>query len=57
MDKLIKWMDKHSLTLKAAGKLLGGYSESVVSRWKRGETEVPKAVVLLLNFVPKKGGE
>jgi len=66
MKRLIEWMDKYSLTCKAAGLLLGGYSESVVSRWKRGETHVPKAVVLLLAYVPdevwnhllsQKGGE
>ena len=55
MDKLVKWMDAHSLTCKEAGVLLGGYSESVVSRWKRGETDVPKAVTLLMDFIPKVG--
>ena len=57
MCKLVKWMGKHSLTCKAAGVLLGGYSESVVSRWKRGETKVPKAAIRLMDFVPSKGGE
>jgi hypothetical protein len=51
MEKLNKWMTKNKLTLKRAGEILGGYSESVVSRWRRGEVEVPKAVVLLLDYV------
>ena len=56
MEKLDKSMTKNKLTLKRAGKLLGGYSESVVSRWRRGEVEVPKAVVVLIDFMPNVKG-
>ena len=43
-----EWVQGNGLTLKQAGSLLGGYSESVVARWMRAETAIPKAVNVLI---------
>ena len=54
MEKLNKWMTKNKFTLKRAGEILGGYDKSIVSRWRRGKTDVPKAVVVLLDYIPQE---
>jgi hypothetical protein len=44
------WIKENEYSNHLAGLLLGGYHRSMVGRWRKGATSVPKAVVVLLRI-------